>query len=192
MTWQYHVNNISSNVCKRCGIMRRTKYPLLVCTLKMLAEAIVTPHFGYCIPVWSNCKKNLRSRMQIQQNRIAELLFIANIRTPVDDMMCSPKWLKLSDRWSNQILLITFKCVNGTAPSYLSNFKFTHSVYNYSTRCQISHTIVVPKFINNAGLRIFLVRAFHLWNKLPSNIRNYVDAIHVYINQFKNSAFIQC
>ena len=187
MTWLHHVDHISSNVSKRCGIVRRIKYYLPVCTLKMLAEAMIIPDFDYCSPVWSNCNKDLRSKMQIQHNKVARILLSADIRTPVDDLMNSLKWLRLSDRWSNQMLLVTFKCVNGTAPSYLSNFQFTHSVHNYSTRCQISNTIVVPKFKSNA---MFHVRASHLWNNLPSNIRINFDAMS--INQFKNSAFIQC
>ena len=65
----------------------------------------------------------------------------------------------------------------------------TNSVHDYSTRCQISNTIVVPKFKSNAGLRMFHVRASYLWNNLPSNIHINFDAMS--INQFKNSAFIQ-
>ena len=191
MTWLQHVDHISSNVYKRCGIVRRIKYCLPVCTLKMLAEAMIIPHFDYCSPVWSNCNKDLRSKMQIQHNEVAKILLSADmIRTLVVDLMNSLKWLRLSDRWSNQMLLITFKCMNGTAPSYLSNFKFTHSVHDYSTRCQISNTIIVPKFESNAGLRMFHVRASHLWNNLPSNIRINFDAMS--INQFKNNAFTQC
>ena len=125
MTWLQHVDHISSNVSKRCGIVRRIKYCLPVCTLKMLAEAMIIPHFDYCSPVWSNCNKDLRAKMQIQHNKVARILLSADIRTPVDDLMNSLKWLRLSDRWSNQMLFITFKCVNGTVPSYLSNFKFT-------------------------------------------------------------------
>ena len=159
MTWLHHVDHILSNVSKRCGIVRRIKYCLPVCTLKMLAEAMIIPHFDYCSPVWSNCIKDLRSKMQIQHNKIARILLSADIRTPVDDLINSLKWLRLSDRWSNQMFLITFKCVNGTAPSYLLKFKFTHSVHDHSTRCQISNTIVVPKFKSNAGLCIFHVRA---------------------------------
>ena len=150
---------------------------------------MIIPHFDYCSPVWSNCNKDLRSKMQIQR-KVARILLSADIRTTVDDLMNSLKWLRLSDRWSNQMLLVTFKCVNGTAPFYLSNFKFTHSVHDYSTRCQISNTIIVPKFKSNAGLRMFHVRASHLWNNLPSNIRMNSDAMS--INQFKNSAFIHC
>ena len=60
----------------------------------------------------------------------------------------------------------------------------------YSTRCQNSNIIIVPKFKSNPGIRMFHVRASHLWNNLPSNIHINFDAM--FINQFKNSAFIQC
>ena len=105
-------------------------------------------------------------------------------------MMSSLKWLTLSDQWGNQMLLITFKLINATSPPNLSNFTFTHSGHDYSTRCQISNTIVFQKFKTNAGLRIFNVRASHLWNNLSSNIRTNFDVMS--ISQFIDIAFIQC
>ena len=48
----------------------------------------------------------------------------------------------------------------------------------------------IPLLFQNAGLRMFHVRASNLWNNLLSNICINFDAMP--INQFKNSAFIQC
>ena len=50
--------------------------------------------------------------------------------------------------------------------------------------------IVVPKFKTNTGLRMFHVRAFHLWSYLLFDIGMNFDPMS--INQFKNSALFQC
>ena len=123
------------------------------------------------------------------------------VDTPTIIQKLNGQWPQMTPRWPlNPLLLsshvqlyhcpkdhcvqVSWKCIT------VSHFKFTHSVHDYSTRCQISNTIVVPKFKSNAGLRMFHVRASHLCNNLPSNIRINFDAMS--INQFKNSAFIQC
>ena len=120
MTWLSHINHVTSKVSKRCGVLNRLKYYLPNCTLKMLAEAMIIPNFDYCSPVWSNCNNELKSRLQKQQNKLARIILSVDIRAPVNDMMTSLNWLKLDDRWTNQMLIMIFKCLNGTSPYYLS------------------------------------------------------------------------
>ena len=190
MTMAITILNIClQKISKRCGIIRRVKIYLPDYVLKMLGEALIMPHFDYCSPVWSNCNINLKSKMQKQQNRLARILLSADIRTPVDDMMDTLHWLKLNDRWSNQTLLTVFKCLNGSAPDYLSSkFIFTHSVHSYPTRDQTSNTLVVPHSNTNSGERTFHTRAALLWNNVSHNVRNKFDSLSVH--KFKKDVLI--
>ena len=184
MTWHDQIDHLSSTIAKRCGIIHRVKFCLPNYVLRMLGEALIMPHFDYCCAVWSNCSKDLLSRMQKLQNRLARILLSADFRTPISDMMDSLHWLKLNDRWSNQLLLIVFKCLKDYAPSYLSSkFVFTHSYHSYQTRHQTSNTLVVPHSNSNAGERTFHIRAALLWNNLPQNIRLSFESLSV--SQFK-------
>lgn len=185
MTWHQHIDYVSTNISKRCGIIYRVKYYLPKDVLKMLAEALIMPHFDHCSPIWSNCNGELRSTMQKAQNRLARILLSADIRTPINDMMDSLHWLQLHDRWTNQLLIIAFKCLKGSAPNYLSSqLMFTNSVHSYPTRHQLSNTLIVHHSNSNAAERTFRTRVAILWNKLPQNVRLNLDLLT--LNQFKS------
>ena len=187
MIWLDHINHVSANISKRCGVLNRVKYNLPNCTLKMLAEAMIIPNFDYCSPVWSNCNNELKTRLQKHQNKLARIILSADIRTPINNMMTSLNWLKLDDRWTNQMLIMIFKCLNGTSPNYLSSkFIFTHSVHNYSTRGQISNSLIIPLCNSNSGRRMFTSRSSQIWNNLPQDIR--INYQTMSLNQFRNNA----
>ena len=131
LAWSEHVDYISSVVSKRIGVIRRVKFYLPPATLKLLANALVFPHFDYCSPVWSNCISEFCNSLQILQNKLARVLLSADIRTPISDMMNTLCWNKLNDRWNKQLLVIVFKCLQHNAPSYLS-LQFTFTSHSYS------------------------------------------------------------
>ena len=185
LTWSHHIEFISSNVSKRCGLIRRVKYHLPDCIIKKLAESLVMPHFDYCCHTWSNCSLHLSNRLQVQMNNLARIILSADIRTSVNSMMTVLNWHKLEQRWNNQILVMLFKCLTGKAPEYLcSKFDFTHSVHGYATRGNSSNSLVIPHSKTNSGMRTFHARAAHLWNDIiTSNTRSNFDTLSLY--QFK-------
>ena len=87
LSWCEHIDYVSSTISKCIGVIRRVKFYLPSNTLNMLSNALVFPHFGYCSPVWSNCKAEFSNSLQILQNKLARVLLSADIRTSVDDLM---------------------------------------------------------------------------------------------------------
>ena len=65
LSWDDHVNYLSSNISKRIGVICRVKYYLPSKTVNMLAQALVFPHFDYCSSVWSNISLHLINELQI-------------------------------------------------------------------------------------------------------------------------------
>ena len=125
---------------------------------KQLADSLVMPHFDYCSHVWSNCSPTLSSKLQILLNNLARIILSADIRTNIDSMITSLKWLKLDDKWDNHIFVMLYKCLTGRAPDYLySKFSFTNSTHDHDTRGTSSISLVVPQFKNNSG-KNFLFR----------------------------------
>ena len=137
MTWLDHINHVSANISKRCGVLNRVKYNLPNCTLKMLAEAMIIPNFDYCSPVWSNCNNELKTSLQKHQNKLARIILSADIRTPINNMMTSLNWLKLDDRWTNQMLIMIFKCLNGTSPNKNLYLLILYIIIQLEVRFQI-------------------------------------------------------
>ena len=139
----------------------------------MLANALVFQHFDYCSPVWSNCKVEYFSSLQILQNKLARVLLSADIKTSTDDLMTTLNSDKLEKkRWQKQLILIVFKCLKHDAPSYLSSkFVYTSSVYFQNTRNQSSNILLMPSFNIKSGKRTFYFRGSSIWNSLPTDVR---------------------
>lgn len=186
LSWNDHINYLSGNVSKRIGVICRVKYYLPCNTVNMLAKALVFPHFDYCSPVWSNFTAEYHNKLQVLQNRLARILLSADIRTPVDKLMEDLGWVKLNCRWEQQLLILAFKCLINTAPTYIScNFTFTHTTHSKGTRSQTQNALAIPSWNITAGKRTFLYRATVLWNKLSPQIRLNFNSMSV--QKFKNS-----
>ena len=71
-----------------------------------------------------------------------------------------------------RLLITTFKCLQGNAPSYLSsNFLFSDSAHSKGTRSQTFKCLLLPPWKTNPGRRSFHFRAVNRWNKLSNDIR---------------------
>jgi hypothetical protein len=190
LSWSEHIHQLSVCISKRCGVISRVKHYVPKDILIMLANAIAIPNFDYCSPIWSNCSKNLTDSLQVLHNRLARIILSADIRTPTNDMMSDLKWIKLKDRWNNQMLTIMFKCLKGLAPMYLSSqFTFVHSIHTKSTRSQTSNALYVPSWKNNAGKRTFHTRVSEAWNILPANIRQNYNNLS--LSQLQNATLVK-
>ena len=186
LSWDDHVNYLSSNISKRIGVISRVKYYLPSKTVNMLAQALAFPHFDYCSSVWSNISLYHINELQIVQNTLERSLLSADIRTPVNKMMKDLNWDKLTCRWEQQLLIQAFKCLKQIAPVYISsNFIFTSSTHSKCTRSQSQNSLVVPIWKTISGKRTFHYRASVLWNSLPPKLRVNLDVMSV--NEFKNA-----
>ena len=172
LTWSNHIDQLTSNVSKRIGIIQTIKYYLPSSTLNLLGNALVMPLIDYCSSVWSNCNVQYSNSLQILHNRLARILLSADSRTLVNDLMTTLSWNKLEQRWNDQLLITTFKCLQGNAPSYLSsNFLFSDSAHSKGTRSQTFKCLLLPPWKTNPGRRSFHFRAANRWNKLTNDIR---------------------
>ncbi len=78
--------------------------------------------------------------------------------------------------------ILTFKCLNGLAPDYLSTlFKDRSSVHDINTRN--NEKLNIPAFSSAVGQRSFEYRAVSLWNSLPADITA-CDNLNVFKRKF--------
>ena len=54
--------------------MRRIKPFVPIDTLEMVCKSLVQPNFEYCSPLWDNCRKLLKDKLQRFQSRAATVL----------------------------------------------------------------------------------------------------------------------
>ena len=100
--------------------------------------------------------------------RLVTLTPKANHITPI---LRKLHWLPVSARIDYKILIMVYKCLNGTAPKYLRAMLQVYSPTR-TLRSKSKNLLIEPSFNQvTYGSRAFSVAAPRLWNKLPFHIR---------------------
>ena len=74
LTWKLQVNNICNKVSKSMGILYRARQILYGQTLLTLYNALIKPHFMYCITVWGNTCKTYLHKLHLMQKKIIRII----------------------------------------------------------------------------------------------------------------------
>jgi len=106
------------------------------------------------------------------QNVAARLVLRVKKSDNIKRHLQSLCWLPVKHRILFKIAVLTYRCLNGLAPPYLS--RLISPVLNYrSLRSSFSGTLHVPRtFKVTLGDRSFAKAAPTLWNSLPPIMRN--------------------
>jgi len=91
-----------------------------------LVVALVLSQLNYCNSVLAGLPANLIQRLQSVQNAAARLIYRICRYNHITDALISLHWLRVPERISFKIAILTYCSLNGSAPSYLS-FYFTHT-----------------------------------------------------------------
>ena len=139
---------------------------------KTLINALVLSHLDYANAILIVLPEVDIKKMQSVQNMAAKL--VLNCSTMESSTCClrNLHWLPIRARMEHKLLTITYKCLNGEAPDYLSDLL---SVIPESRRMLRSSNkykqLVVPRVKRKTfAVRPFSVMAPTLWNELPDSL----------------------
>lgn len=137
---------------------------------KLIIHAYVISRIDYANSLLVGVNKSYLRRLQVVQNYAARLIFKSSRRESATPLLRSLHWLPIEFRITYKLLLITFKCLSGNAPVYLSELL---DIYVPSRQLRSSSSVLLSehKTTNSFGDRSFKCAAPHLWNKLPIAIR---------------------
>ena len=137
---------------------------------KTLVQTLVISRMDYCNSLLVNLPSRLIKKIQRAQNSAARLVARTPKRQHITPVLKQLHWLPVYARISFKVLLQTYKCLNGMAPSYLTELLSTTRALR-SNASQV-YTLQLRRFKRNKhGKRAFKVAAPYLWNSIPSNIR---------------------
>jgi len=141
-------------------------------SLEMIMHALITTRIDYCNSLYYGINGRLVHKLQTLQNACARLLTNASRFDHITPVLTALHWLPVKQRCVFKLLVITFKCLHGTAPTYLcdlivkhhacrdvrsNNSMFLHVPF---TRCHTLYSTTLP------------FTAPRLWNMLPAAIRS--------------------
>ncbi len=87
---------------------------------EMLINAFMTSRLDYCNALLGGCSARLINRLQMVKNAAARVLTRTRKYDQISPVLSTLHWLHNKHRIDYEIVLITYKALNGLAPQYLS------------------------------------------------------------------------
>ncbi len=160
------VNQLKKSCYLRLRDLAKMKSFLTTKQMNTLVQAVIISCLDYCNSLYYGCNKSVINQLQNIQNRACRLVFGLKKRDSVDEKLQTLHWLKVQERIEFKLCLLTFKAVNGIAPSYLCDI--ITSINSSSRRTSSLHT---PVGSIGSHPRAFQTVAPRLWNKLPTELK---------------------
>ena len=180
LTMTNHVNGICRNASfaiRKIGKLRRY---LDQNSAEKLVHAFVTSRLDSCNAILYGLPDRELSKLQRVQNAAARVVTLTRKHDHITPVLRNLHWLPVRQRIIFKLMLMAFKSLYGSAPSYISElitrYQPTRSLRSAS-QCLLKE---LPAHTSTYGDRRFAVCVPRLWNCLPLHIKNSAS-----ISQFK-------
>ena len=138
----------------------------------------------FCSTVWANTSKTNVRKLQKIQNFAARILTGPRKYEHITPVLNNLRWLSVPAMLALYDAILTFKCLRGLAPNYLSSrFNTRASVHARNTRNK--NMLDIPAFNTAAGQRSFTYRAVKCWNMLHEEITK-CESLHSFKSKAKS------
>ena len=170
LTWKFHIQNIISKANSTLGFIKRSvgfHAPLSV--KKALYMSLVRSKLEYCSTVWSPHTHELIERLESVQRRGTKFI-LNNYQTDYTykDRLLSCSLLPLSYRREILDLVFIFKCFLGYYEIDVNNYlTFPHPLLRSHDQAKLTP----GKCNTTTFMYSFFLRIAHIWNSLPTEIR---------------------
>ena len=95
LTFETHIEYICKKVCAGIGALRRIKPFVPLCTLVTLYRSLIEPYFDYWSPLWDTCGKQLKDKLQKNQNRAGIVITSSPYGVRSANVLNNLKWKTL-------------------------------------------------------------------------------------------------
>ncbi len=122
------------------------------------------------------------------QNTAAQLVFSEPRRAHITPLFISLHWLPVAARIQFKTLMLAYKTITGSAPSYFHSL-ITFYIPSRSLRSASERCLVGPSQRGTKSLsRTFSFTVPGWWNELPTPIRN-AESLTIFKRQLKTHLF---
>jgi hypothetical protein len=190
MKFDIHVKKISSSCYAHLRNIGKLRMYLTSEATAKLIHALISSRLDNCNSLLYGTPDNLISRLQRVQNTAARILAQTRKYDHITPVLQKLHWLPVRKRIDYKILLLTYRCLNGQAPIYLSEL-LNHYVPSRALRSAEKYLLrVPPSRLKTCGERAFATAAPTLWNKLPLSIRM-ADSLESFKSLLKSHLYNQ-
>ena len=152
-------------------------------TLDKIIDTLVISKINYCASVWSNTSDMNIKKIQLIQNCAARLITGLSKYDHISSTLESLNWLPMKEHLLYRDIILTFKCINGLAPSYLCDkFEKRNEIHDRDTRN--NKKLQIPQYRTTCGQRTFKYRATKIWNALDEQLKS-INSINLFKSKLK-------
>ena len=189
LTLERQVNYMVSSAWYQLQKISKVRNQLSCKVAETLVNTLVTSKLDYCNSLLCCLPANLLNKLQKVQNASAKTVLLARKRSHVTPLLKYLHWLPVELRCKFKILILTYKALNNSAPSYLNNlvslYVPTRNLRSANGKF-LTHNYGRTKY----GSRAFSCLAPTLWNNLPQHIRQ-AETLTVFKTSLKTHFFVE-
>ena len=157
-------------ICKKgsagIGAMRCIKPFVPIDALEKVYKSPAQPQFEHSFPLWDNCRKLLKDKLQRFQSRAARVLTGENYDIHSADVIQILSWDTLDARLSKSTLM--YKVLNDDIVPNLRNSFVRWNVDQTGHHLRNSATDLTLSNLKREFLKSFKYSGTMLWNQLPN------------------------
>ena len=167
-----HVSNTVKSIHFEIKKLSKIRDFITTDVAHLLANAQILSRLDYCNSTLAGTYDYNIKRLQIAQNSAARCVFRRKKRDHATPLLQKLHWLPVKKRIDFKICTLIYKCLNGSAPTYLSNSitmsRQTRHLRSSSDTTKLAEPIMKLK---SFGERAFSAYGPKTWNTLPRYIR---------------------
>ena len=170
LTWDQHIQNISSQIAKGIGILYKTKDVILNSALLTLYNTLILPFITYCNIIWGNCNISKLNQIYLLQKKAVRICTNSPYLAHTDPLFHKLNILKVHDINILQTSIFMFKYTKDLLPPIFNNlFTYNRNIHSYPTRtCNNIHLRNPKLLLAHKSLRH---HGPDVWNTLPNFIK---------------------
>ena len=172
LSMNFQISNLSKAVYLEIRRLKQISKFVSESCLKTLAASFILSRLDYCNALYKNLNKYQIEQIQKLQNFAAKVVLSKSMYEHVTPCLVELHWLPVMFRIDYKIAVLTFKCLHGLAPEYLSDLI---EVYQPSRNLRsASQNLLKKKTVKfvRLGEKSFSFSAPEVWNSLPLSLRN--------------------
>ena len=143
--------------------LRSVRRSLPRAVLQSLMSSLVLSRLDYGNATLAGIPAYLLQQLQSVMNSAARLVFSSSRYDHITPLLHQLHWLRAPERIEFKLAVLVFKCLHGTAPSYLADELQRTADLGTRRRLRSSSSLTV-------GDRAFPVAAARTWNSLPQHV----------------------
>lgn len=167
LTWNSHIQSVSSKISKQCGILYLTRNCFNKNALKQLYYSLVYPFLSYCHTVWGSAGKTKLKRIELAQKKSIRTISFKSKYDHTNELFKSLYLLKWEDINNFCSAIFVYKSIHNYNGMPLFNFRLNER-YNLRN----SNDLEIPRMITKQSQTSINYHGVKVWNSLPHYIQN--------------------